>query len=190
MVLSALAELFRSIGAVLLPRRPARVPDVPEAVIVPPPELPVPATPAPTPPQAPDKRTRGVRTNNPGNLRATKVDWYGQVGVDSYGMCIFDTPENGIRALARQLLAYYNKYGLRTVDQIISRWAPPSENNTTSYIVHVANELGVNPQDRLMLPGQTTVKQLTVAIIRHECAGYTYPDDVINQGVTRACMVN
>ena len=40
---------------------------------------------------------------------------------------------------------YYGKYGLKTIRGIVSRWAPPKENNTEAYIRHVSDYTGIGP---------------------------------------------
>lgn len=85
---------------------------------------------------------RGVRNNNPGNIRKNpNFVWHGEKGVDEKGFVIFDTPENGYRAMARTLTTYYNKRGLKSIAQIISRYAPPSENPTSEYIKTVSTKI-------------------------------------------------
>lgn len=58
--------------------------------------------------------------------------WKGQIGCRK-GFCVFDTKAHGYRA-AIVLLHNYVKRGYDTVSEIISRWAPESENNTKNYI--------------------------------------------------------
>ena len=83
----------------------------------------------------------GYRINNPLNIRYSSANnWKGQQGEQS-GFCVFDTPENGIRA-AMVNLKSYRKKGVITIGDIISRWAPPTENNTQNYIEFVCNKLG------------------------------------------------
>lgn len=90
----------------------------------------------------------GYRINNPLNIRyLSKNNWKGQTGQQS-GFCVFDSPENGIRA-AMVNLKSYRKQGVLTIADIISRWAPPSENNTESYIDFVCNKLGANRTDEV-----------------------------------------
>src|SRR4051812_46965540 len=58
---------------------------------------------------------RGIRNNNPGNIRFLPAAsaWRGQIGSDgSFG--IYDTPANGVRAIAKQLQKY-TASGARTV---------------------------------------------------------------------------
>ena len=77
------------------------------------------------------------------NIRySTANNWKGQQGEQS-GFCVFDTPENGLRA-AMVILKTYRKKGVITIGDIISRWAPPTENNTQSYIDFVCKKLGAS----------------------------------------------
>ncbi|HAU28975.1 MAG TPA: structural protein [Rhodospirillaceae bacterium] len=84
-----------------------------------------------------------VRNNNPGNIRKGRDTWLGEAPrQDGSPFVQFETPEMGCRAMAKVLLAYQRRYGLRTVRGIVSRWAPPSENPTESYVAHVAQSIG------------------------------------------------
>ena len=125
-----------------------------------------------------DKLALGLRSNNPGNIRASATMWQGQVGVNAKGFIIFDTPLSGIRALFKVIDTYWNKYSLRTVAGIVSRWAPPSENNTPAYIAAVAGEVGISPTAQLSV---TQLPALVKAIIRHENGAQPYSDDQVAQ---------
>ena len=39
--------------------------------------------------------------------------------------CVFSAPRWGIRAMAKILMLYQDRYNLDTVTGMISRWAPP-----------------------------------------------------------------
>lgn len=81
-------------------------------------------------------RTIALRNNNPCNIRySSKNDWKGQIGSDK-GFCVFANMSYGYRA-AMKLVQSYIKKGYDTVGDIISRWAPPSENDTKAYISNV-----------------------------------------------------
>lgn len=114
---------------------------------------------------------RGIRNNNPGNIRKSDTPWQG-LAADQSGdpdFATFATPVDGIRALARTLITYQDKHHLRTVRAIISRWAPPMENPTEGYIDAVCEALGVGPNDELDLHTYAHLEPLVRAIIRHEC---------------------
>ena len=131
--------------------------------------------------------TRGERNNNPGNIDQTAQLWVGQVQ-DSREprFCVFDTPENGIRALCRVLLTYYRKHGLNTVAKIVNRWAPPSENDSGAYINHVAHLLGVGQDAVIDVEDVDTLEILARAIIQHENGRCIYEDATIVKAVDLA----
>jgi len=81
-----------------------------------------------------------IAANNPGNIRYNPA-YKGCIG-DSKGFCKFSTMGFGYRALLVTLTTYYTKYGLSTIRGIIYRYAPPTENNTESYINLVSRKTG------------------------------------------------
>lgn len=94
------------------------------------------------------KNSRGYRNNNPGNLRHGS-QWAGlsKKQTDS-SFCQFDSMYMGLRALCK-LISNYIKNGHNTIEKIISRYAPPSENNTIGYIKQVSS-LSDIPADRIL----------------------------------------
>ncbi|WP_016957938.1 virion protein [Catenovulum agarivorans] len=105
---------------------------------------------------------RSVRNNNPLNIRLSNNQWDGKVSGNDSAFEKFETPVYGFRAAGKILINYQKLYGLTTIEQIINRWAPPSENETTSYINHVAAELGVNANTQLSLTENTLAKLMHV----------------------------
>jgi hypothetical protein len=76
--------------------------------------------------------TRGIRNNNPGNIRISPAKWKGKIPVyqnTDGSFAQFTSMAYGIRALYRLLITYINKYGLTTVDAIIDRYAPAGDNS-------------------------------------------------------------
>lgn len=130
---------------------------------------------------------RGIRNNNPGNIRHGDTIWTGQaVTQPDPAFVTFVAPEYGIRAIAKILLTY-ERDGLTTIGQVINRWAPPAENDTDAYVEAVCNECaaGANTQVNIhdmLLP-------LIKAIIQHENGKQPYPDALINQGIALATGV-
>ncbi len=135
--------------------------------------------------RAPANAPRGIRTNNPGNLRATGERWQGQTGADG-GFVTFDSPQAGVRALARTLITYQDRHGLNTLKGIISRWAPPGENNTPAYVLAVARAMGIEPTARLDMHDPAIMRGLVQAIVRHENGQQPYPEALIRAGVDDA----
>lgn len=122
------------------------------------------------PPIAPDGNLpRSVRNNNPGNLVKTGIPWQGKVAGTDSKFETFDTPENGRRALENNLLAYH-KQGFDTVEKVIGRWAPASENGATTanYIGTVAKTLGVNPGEKIDLSDPNVRKVVADTITKVE----------------------
>lgn len=88
---------------------------------------------------------RGLRNNNPLNIRRGGNKWLGEVdslkGVHDADFCQFQSMEYGYRAAIRIFLTYQSKYGCKTIRKIINRWAPPTENNTKAYISRVVEDV-------------------------------------------------
>ncbi|RME84157.1 MAG: structural protein [Zetaproteobacteria bacterium] len=129
---------------------------------------------------------RGSRNNNPGNLIDNGINWKGLDNPRNDGRYLrFVSPEWGIRALVKVLYAYYHKHGLRTVRAIITRYAPPTENDTEAYVQHVARELGVSP-DAPLPWSRAIVEKLVRAIIKHENGINPYDVATIEKGIELA----
>lgn len=131
--------------------------------------LKAPAKPAQTePPPAPGKMSRGLRNNNPGNIRPVSRNQ-----ANDGAFTIYRTPEEGWGALGKQLKAYANA-GLDNVASIISKYAPSSENNTGAYIqsvtANMSRRLGsdVGALSRLDLSDPRVLKALMQSITEHE----------------------
>ena len=132
-------------------------------------------------------KIRGIRNNNPGNIRRTSDRWKGlSASQTDPAFFQFDSPVYGIRAMAKLLRNYCAKYGLCTVREIITRWAPPNENDTESYIRSVSLSMGVGESDTLDLADDAVLQSLVKAIIKHENGLNPYSAATIAQGVALA----
>lgn len=87
---------------------------------------------------------RGIRNCNPGNIRITKDKWQGlrEVQTDKE-FFQFKAMKWGYRAMLRTIQNYRKRHGCETIADFIRRWAPPSENNTVTYIRFVCEKMGV-----------------------------------------------
>ena len=132
-----------------------------------------------------DKLPRGIRNNNPGNVISGPTRWEGEIEGADPRYSSFASPEAGIRAMAKNLVAYQTK-GIDTVEGVISRWAPASENETAEYVKTVAAKLGVNPREPLNLSDRKTLTALATAIIEHENGNQPYSEKVIATGIDSA----
>lgn len=130
--------------------------------------------------------TRGERNNNPGNIRISASKWQGKIAGADAAFETFDTPTNGIRALAKILLNYQVKYGLKTVSAIIGRWAPSAENNTGAYVGDVCQSCELRSDEQISLRDAAILTGMTKAIIKHENGRCIYPDELISESVKEA----
>ncbi|AOM39803.1 structural protein [Xenorhabdus hominickii] len=125
--------------------------------------------------------TRGIRNHNPGNIRHGDK-WQGLCDTQTdKSFCQFVSPEYGIRAIIKIIRNYERKYGLNSIRQIISRWAPPNENNTESYIAYVCKIVGVSSSTVINVDNIATVSRLVKAIIQMENGQQPYSDAIITQ---------
>lgn len=86
--------------------------------------------------------TRGLRNKNPLNIRKNNTKWQGLAEEQNdKSFFVFVAPEWGYRAAIRTLQNYQRMYGLTTIRDWISRWAPPRENDTENYIAFVCKRV-------------------------------------------------
>jgi len=83
-------------------------------------------------------KSRGIRNNNPGNIRHGE-EWKGLSKKQTdESFCQFIDIKYGIRAIFKILQTYKNNYNIFTICKIIYRWAPTEDNNDTdNYIKSV-----------------------------------------------------
>lgn len=125
---------------------------------------------------------RGLRNNNPGNIRKSADKWQGLAPLqDDPAFFKFTEPKWGVRAIGKILLNYEKRYSLRTVRDLISRWAPPVENLTESYVNTVARALSVQPDATIDV--RASLPALASAIIRHENGLNPYTAEQIREWV-------
>ncbi len=110
------------------------------------------------------KEPRGIRNNNPLNIRRSGDKWQGLRALqEDRAFCQFSTMEYGWRAAFVILCkTYYVKYKLRTIRDIVSRWAPANENNTAAYIRHVSDYTGIGPDRVLASPQECPTDWLLI----------------------------
>ena len=130
------------------------------------------------------KLPRGIRNNNPLNIRLSSDRWQGQIspsptgeglGVRPEGLgvrpvgdrefCQFSSMSYGWRAAFVILCkTYYGKYKLKTIRALITRWAPPKENNTEAYIRRVTDRIGIGPDRELGSPQEHPAQWMMIAM--------------------------
>ena len=96
------------------------------------------------------KMSRGLRNNNPGNIRLGSFRYKGERAQSSdLAFRQFESVEWGYRAMFVLLHTYAVKHGCRTLRQIINRYAPPVENHTDNYIRRVAYATHLSPDEEI-----------------------------------------
>lgn len=105
--------------------------------------------------------TRGVRNNNPGNLK-WGLNWPGLVGIDDKGFCRFRTMYDGLAAMALNLVTYPRRFGIHTLRDMGDVWAPPNDNKGASYGEQIGRILGVSPD----LPYPFTNREAVIVLVR------------------------
>lgn len=116
------------------------------------------------------RKPRGIRNNNPGNIRISKQKWQGKVPVEEntdgeFEQCV--SMAYGVRMMGRTLLTY-EKSGRDTIEKIIKSWAPPNENNTEAYIKFVADALDIPRTRKIDIDDYEIAFPLVKAIIQKE----------------------
>ena len=110
---------------------------------------------------------RGIRNNNPLNIRRTGKDQWKELSKtqSDRSFCQFETLEWGWRAAFYLLTrTYYHKYRLYTIRGIVSRWAPSSENDTRAYIENVSRLTGISPDEPLGIPSEQPARWMMVGV--------------------------
>ena len=112
---------------------------------------------------------RGIRNNNPLNIRIGNT-WLGErQNPTDPAFEEFVSIEYGYRAAFCILRRYIRRYKRQTITDIISTWAPPSENATQRYIDFVANKMGIAPDVPIIFEDKETMTQLVAAMQMMEC---------------------
>lgn len=132
---------------------------------------------------------RAVRNNNPGNVRVG-AKWQGLMPREQMtpeqaaetAFCVFQSPEWGFRAMATIFKNYARLDKITTLRQAISRWAPPSENNTKAYVQSVADYTGCDPDKPFGFQSPANMASLCKAVSIHECGGWFFQQSDLMNG--------
>jgi len=126
---------------------------------------------------------KNVRNNNPGNMKSADG-----------GFQAFGSAQDGMKAMQDDLLlkvngkskameANFGKGYQPTLSNVISTWAPPSENDTGNYVNFVAQKTGIQP-DQILSP--MDIKKIIPAMIEmeggQEAAQYYNPVQTADSG--------
>ena len=127
---------------------------------------------------------RGVRNNNPVNIEFSPANnWEGQRGSDGR-FVIFSNPAYGFRAGARVLRSYHRQ-GYRTLSQMINRFAPSHENDTSNYVRNVSKWSGIGENQTVDVTNSEQLATLLHSMSRME-VGPFYTLKMARKGVEMA----
>ena len=121
---------------------------------------------------------RGLRNNNPLNIRHSSDRWEGVRKEQTDKPFVqFKSMAYGYRAAWRILQTYYERFCMQsktfTVRNIITRWAPPTENDTEAYIISVLKLSGIGGKENMLPPcnasGYGRLSRLLMAMTCIEC---------------------
>lgn len=109
-------------------------------------------------------QTRGIRNNNPLNIRHSTNKWQGMAPSQSDRAFVqFTARKYGYRAAFVLIRNYIGLHHANTIGKIVARWAPSSDgNNTQAYIHFVSKTSGIKPDTPLRFADQKSM----VAIVR------------------------
>lgn len=134
---------------------------------------------------ASNKIPRGIRNNNPLNIRVGNK-WKGEVSHPTDKQFEqFVSMEWGVRAAFIILRRYIQRYGLNTIARIIAKWAPANENNTRAYVKAVATKVGISPDAQVKYKDEQLMCSIADAMIRVEC-GQSIDMAIIKKGYAMA----
>lgn len=129
------------------------------------------------------KLPRGLRNNNPLNIKRGSR-WQGLKAVQTdETFCQFNSMIWGIRAGFVLLRNYISGYSGKTkpfdtIEKIISRWAPSSENQTQRYIDFVSKQSGIPSNQKIKFTDRAKMISIVSAMIKFE-NGKDLPRDLI-----------
>ena len=129
--------------------------------------------------------SRGLRNNNPGNIRRSGDAWLGLAAEQTDAeFFVFDHAIYGLRAMARIFKNYQSRHGLKSIRELISRWSPPSENETDDLVRAVSRRTGIDPDAEINV--EANLHLLLPAVIVQETGANPYSDELILAGIAAA----
>lgn len=122
---------------------------------------------------------RGVRNNNPGNIRRNSDVFQGEKTSSDREFKQFKSMAYGYRAIFKILSNYYRNYKLDTIRKMIGRWAPENENNTKAYIKAVSDYAGIPADDPIYVNDREQMIRIVAGMSKVENGREADMSDVI-----------
>lgn len=114
---------------------------------------------------------RGIRNNNPLNLRISNSPWLGKVQHNTDGAFEqFVSMAYGIRAAMKNIRTIARRHEGLTMARLIEIWAPASDgNNTRAYINQVKIRSAIMPSEKILPLDRGQISRLARAMAEVEC---------------------
>ncbi len=122
---------------------------------------------------------RGLRNNNPGNIRRNSDVFQGEKTSSDKEFKQFKSMAYGYRAIFKILSNYYRNYKLDTIRKMIGRWAPENENNTKAYIKAVSDYAGIPADDPIYVNDREQMIRIVAGMSKVENGREADMSDVI-----------
>ena len=131
------------------------------------------------------RATRGIRNNNPLNIRHGKSRWVGMAEQQTDKAFVqFKARRFGYRAAFKLLRTYIEKRGANTIGKIIARWAPSADgNNTQAYIDYVCRTTGIPADEPLRFLDQQAMVEVVRSMAQME-SGLVEREAALNEAYT------
>lgn len=123
---------------------------------------------------------RGLRNNNPGNIRLGSTRFQGEIKGTDKSFRTFSSAGYGYRALIKTLQTYQDKYHLMTIRGMIGRWAPGNENNTAAYVATVSKKSGYGRDQSVSMHDRVVALRIAEAISEVENGKAANSGDLMN----------
>jgi hypothetical protein len=113
--------------------------------------------------------SRGIENCNPGNIRRSRVRYLGELhpSQDTH-FKQFESMAWGYRAMFVLLDSYRKRYGLKSLGEMLTRYAPPTENHTALYIESVCDMTGIKADTELDTHSKRVMIPIVAAMSRIE----------------------
>ena len=113
--------------------------------------------------------SRGIENCNPGNIRRSRVRYLGELhpSQDTH-FKQFESMAWGYRAMFVLLDSYSKRYGLKSLGEMLTRYAPPTENHTALYIESVCDMTGIKADTELDTHSKRVMVPIVAAMSRIE----------------------
>lgn len=111
---------------------------------------------------------RGMRNNNPGNIKKSKCRWKGKTKSTDRSFEQFNYYWQGVRVMMIILLKYYDE-GANTVERIVYKYARENQ-LLTPYVESVSKGMALRPRQQFTM-NRPTLLLLCTEICRYELKG-------------------